>query len=89
MNSSMTTGNELPAHRTAKELNNPDGQDQRCNAIELGVAIRQHSERHENTAKYGADDSLCRALARDAGVRLQDDDDGECHPVATLDSHGF
>ena len=61
---STKAGNNLAAHRTASKLNDADGQDQRCNAIELGVAVRQRSEQHENTAKYGADEADANALGR-------------------------
>ena len=55
-------GNDLAAHRTANKLNNPDGQDQRCNTIELGSAIRQRGDQHEKTAKYCADETEANAL---------------------------
>ena len=48
-------GTDLAAHRSANELDDADDQNQCCNTIELGVAIRQHHEQHENTAQQWAD----------------------------------
>jgi hypothetical protein len=48
---------DLAAHHTADKLNDSDGQDQRCNTIDLGDMTRQHGDQDEKNAKYGADDT--------------------------------
>ncbi len=61
-------GNELAAHRTANKLNDADGHDQRCNAIEWEVAIGQRSEQCENTATYGANETEAHVMRSDGEV---------------------
>ena len=73
---STKAGNNLAAQGIANKLNDADDQDQQYDNIEAKRPIRQHSQQHENTAKYCAGQSDAKMPKRGGVV---------CHTYSRLD----